>query len=280
MEKIKIITDSTCDLNRQIIEKYDLEVVPLIVNFGEESYLDGVDIDIREFLKKIKESDIFPTTSGVNPHRFYEIYKKYLDESYKIISIHISSKMSGTYQAACMAKEMLETEDIVVIDSNNVTAGLGLLAIKAAEMKNEGCSLKQIEERILEIIPHVKTAYAFASLDNLVKGGRLSKAAGAIGSLLNIRLILAVVDGNMAVLDKVRGTKKAIKTILNYIDENTLDEKENTIVLHIDNEDILPILKEELSERKVNYVECEVGCVVGTHSGPNACGIAYIEKYI
>lgn len=280
MEKIKIITDSTCDLSRQIIEKYDLEVIPLIVNFGEDSYLDGVDIDIREFLKKIKEGDIFPTTSGVNPHRFYEIYKKYLDEGYKIISIHLSSKMSGTYQAACMAKEMLETEDIAVIDSNNVTAGLGLLAIKAAQMKNEGYILKQIEEKILEIIPHVKTAYAFASLDNLVKGGRLSKAAGAIGSLLNIRLILAVVDGNMAVLDKVRGTKKAIKTILNYIDENALDEKENTIVLHIDNEDILPTLKEELSGRKVNYFECEVGCVVGTHSGPNACGIAYIEKYI
>jgi len=279
LEKIKIITDSTCDLNKQIIEKYDLDIIPLIVNFGEDSYLDGVDIDIREFLKRIKESAIFPTTSGVNPHRFYEIYKRYLDEGYKIISIHISSKMSGTYQAACMAKEMLETEDIVVIDSNNVTAGLGLLAIKAAEMKNEGCSIKQIEEKILEIIPHVKTAYAFASLDNLVKGGRLSKAAGAIGSLLNIRLILAVVDGNMAVLDKVRGTKKAIKTILNYLDENTLDDKENTIVLHIDNEDILPILKENLYERKVNYVECEVGCVVGTHSGPNACGIAYIEKY-
>ena len=279
MEKIKIITDSTCDLNKQIIEKYDLDIIPLIVNFGEDSYLDGVDIDIREFLKRIKESAIFPTTSGVNPHRFYEIYKRYLDEGYKIISIHISSKMSGTYQAACMAKEMLETEDIVVIDSNNVTAGLGLLAIKAAEMKNEGCSIKQIEEKILEIIPHVRTAYAFASLDNLVKGGRLSKAAGAIGSLLNIRLILAVVDGNMAVLDKVRGTKKAIKTILNYLDENTLDDKENTIVLHIDNEDILPILKENLYERKVNYVECEVGCVVGTHSGPNACGIAYIEKY-
>lgn len=280
MEKIKIITDSTCDLSRQIIEKYELEVVPLIVNFGEDSYLDGVDIDIREFLKKIKEGDIFPTTSGVNPHRFYEIYKEYLDKGYKIISIHLSSKMSGTYQAACMAKEMLETEDIAVIDSNNVTAGLGLLAIKAAQMKNEGYILKQIEEKILEIIPHVKTAYAFASLDNLVKGGRLSKAAGAIGSLLNIRLILAVVDGNMAVLDKVRGTKKAIKTILNYIDENALDEKENTIVLHIDNEDILPTLKEELSGRKVNYFECEVGCVVGTHSGPNACGIAYIEKYI
>lgn len=279
MEKIKIITDSTCDLSNKVIEEYDLEVVPLIVNFGEESHLDGVDINIREFLNKIKSTNIFPTTSGVNPHRFYEVYKKYLDEGYKIISIHISEKMSGTYQAACMAKEMLETEDIIVIDSKNVTAGLGLLALKASELKNQGYNIKEIAEKIQDMIPHIKTAYAFSSLDNLVKGGRLSKTAGAIGNLLNIKLILAVVDGNMAVIDKVRGTKKAIKTILNYMDKNSIDDKDRCILLHIDNEDILPVLKEELESRKANYIECEVGCVVGTHSGPNACGIAYLEKY-
>ncbi|MGY0373052.1 DegV family protein [Clostridium sp. JNZ J1-5] len=279
MEKIKIITDSTCDLNREAIEKYDIDVIPLIVNFGEECYLDGIDIDIREFLRRISNGDVFPTTAGINPHRFCEIYKKYLDEDYKIISIHLSSKMSGTYQSACIAKEMLESENIIVIDSLNVTAGLGLLAIKAAELKNEGYTLKKIEEKVKELIPHIKTAYAFASLDNLVKGGRLSKTAGAIGNLLNIKLILAVVDGKMAVIDKVRGTKKAIRTILNSIEENNLNNEETSILLHIDNEDILPALQEELTKREVNYIECEVGCVVGTHSGPNACGIAYIEKY-
>lgn len=279
MEKIKIITDSTCDLGEDVIKEYDLEVIPLIVNFGEQSYLDGVEINIREFLKRISESDVFPTTAGINPHRFCEAYKKYLDEGYKIISIHLSSKMSGTYQSACLAKEMLESEDIIVIDSMNVTAGLGVLVLKAVQLRDKGMNAIEIEDNIRSTIPHVKSAYAFTSLDNLVKGGRLSKTAATIGGLLNITLILGVVDGNMAVIDKVRGTKKAIRTILSKLDEDSFDNKEISILLHIDNEDILPALQNELRERGVNYIECEVGCVVGTHSGPNACGVAYIEKF-
>lgn len=277
MDKIKIITDSTCDLNDEIISKYDIEVIPLIVNFGEESYIDGVDIDTRKFLKKMEDDNIFPTTSGINPSKFCEYYKKYLDQGYKIVSIHISSKMSGTYQAACMAKDMLECDDIVVIDSMNVTAGLGLLAIKAAELARSGHNIQQIKNIINDTIPHVKNAYAFASLDNLVKGGRLSKTMGAIGNLLNIKLILAVVDGEMAVIDKVRGTKKAIKKIISNLEK--MDDNELSILLHIDNNDIRPVLEDELMDKKVNFITCNVGCVVGAHAGPNACGIAFIEKF-
>ncbi len=277
MEKIKIITDSTADLNKEIIEKYDLEVIPLVVNFGEESYMDGVDIDIHEFLKRIKEGDTFPTTTQINPYRFYEYYKKYIDEGYKIISIHISSKMSGTYGSACMAKDMLGTDDIIVIDSLNVTAGLGLLAIKAAELKEKGYNIYEIEKKINEIIPHVKSAYVFSSLDNLVKGGRLSKTAGAIGNFFGIKLILEAANGEMAVMDKVRGIKKAIRTVLKELDK--MNNKERCILLYIDNHDVLQVLREGLINRQSNYIECEVGCVVGTHSGPDACGIAYIEKY-
>lgn len=277
MEKIKIITDSTADLNKEIIEKYDLEVIPLVVNLGEESYMDGVDIDIHEFLKRIKEGDTFPTTTQINPYRFYEYYKKYIDEGYKIISIHISSKMSGTYGSACMAKDMLGTDDIIVIDSLNVTAGLGLLAIKAAELKEKGYNIYEIEKKINEIIPHVKSAYVFSSLDNLVKGGRLSKTAGAIGNFFGIKLILEAANGEMAVMDKVRGIKKAIRTVLKELDK--MNNKERCILLYIDNHDVLQVLREGLINRQSNYIECEVGCVVGTHSGPDACGIAYIEKY-
>lgn len=278
MDKIKIITDSTCDLNIDVVKKYDIEVMPLVVNFGDESYLDGVDINIRDFLKKIEEEDVFPTTSAINPKRFYDMYKKYLDEGYKIISIHLSSKMSSTYQSANMAKKMLDNNsNIVVIDSLNVTAGLGLLVMKAAQLRDNGHTIEEIEKKVKEIIPHVKNAYAFVSLDNLVKGGRLSKTAGAIGSMLNIRLILGVENGEMAVLDKVRGTKRAIKSILNHLSD--MDSKEPCILLHIDNKDIFPVLSEELNNKKVNYIICEVGCVVGTHAGPNACGIAFIEKY-
>ena len=279
MEKIKIITDSTADLPKSIIEKYDIEVLPLIVNFGDEAYLDGVDINSKEFFKKMKESDIFPTTSQINPQRFYQSFKKYLDEGYKVIYIGLSSKMSGTFQSACIGRDMLDSENIVVIDSQNVTAGLGVLVIKAAKLKEKGLTLKEIEKEIIDTLPHVKSALAFGSLDNLVKGGRLSKTAGAIGNLLNIKLILCVKDGEMAVREKVRGNKKAIKNILDYLETETIDKKETAILLNAEGDDMLESLRIALEEGKCDFIESEVGCVVGTHSGTGACGIFFIEKY-
>jgi DegV family protein with EDD domain len=111
VDKIKIVTDSTADLPVEIVEKYDIEVLPLTVRFEDEAYRDGVDIKLPQFLQKMKESNVFPTTSQINPQVFYDCYKSYLDKGYKILSIHLSSKLSGTYQSACIAKEMLGTED-------------------------------------------------------------------------------------------------------------------------------------------------------------------------
>jgi DegV family protein with EDD domain len=279
MQKIKIITDSTCDLNKDIIEQYNIEVLPLLVRIENVTYKDGEDITLQEYLEKMNNTDEFPTTTQVNPHRFYECYKKYLDEGYKIVSIHMSSKMSGTYNSSCMAKSMLETEDIVSIDSYNVTSGLGLLVLKACKLKDEGYDIFEIEEKIKETIPHIKSALAFDSLDNLVKGGRLSKTVGAIGGLLSIKLILAVKDGEIGVIDKVRGSKKAIKTILKNIDKDGIKSGETSILLQANDKNILESLRVHMNDRKMNFIECEVGCVVGTHSGEGACGIFYIEDY-
>jgi DegV family protein with EDD domain len=146
MEKIKIITDSTADLSKELCEKYDIEVLPLLINFGEESYLDGVEINPQKVFERIEKDDVLPTTAQVIPNRFIEAYKKYLSEGYKIISIHMSSAMSGTYQSACIAKEVLETQDIVVVDSQNVTAALGILVIKAAKLREKGYNIAKIEE--------------------------------------------------------------------------------------------------------------------------------------
>jgi DegV family protein with EDD domain len=279
VEKIKIITDSTSDLPLHIIEKYDIEVLPLTVQFGDESFRDGVDIKFPEFLEKMRSSDTFPTTSQVNPQKFYESFKSNLEQGYKIIAIHLSSKLSGTYQSACIAKGMLESDDISVIDSLNVTSGLGLLVLKASRLRESGRSYREIQEEIIKTIPHVKSALAFESLENLVKGGRLSKTAGMIGNLLGIRLILEIKNGELALMDKVRGSKKAAKTILDYVDEKGLKEDEPSIILQVENRDILEVLRENMLSRNADFIECEVGCVVGTHSGTGACGIFFIEKF-
>lgn len=223
MEKIKIITDSTLDLPSDIIKEKDIEVLPLLINFGEESYLDGVEINTKEMLDRIERDNILPTTAQVTPNRFEEVFKKYLDEGYKIVTLVLSSEMSGTYQSACIAKNMLDTDDIVVIDSRNVTSGLGVLALKACEFRDNGDNIFEIEEKIKNIIPKIKSSLSFESLENLVRGGRLSKTAGTIGSVLGLRLILEVKDGQMAVKDKVRGSKKALKKVISDFENGNVD---------------------------------------------------------
>ena len=278
MEKIKIITDSTLDLPSDLIKEKNIEVLPLLINFGEESYLDGVEINTREMLDRIERENILPTTAQVTPNRFEEVFKKYLDEGYKIVTLVLSSEMSGTYQSACIAKNMLDTDDIVVIDSRNVTSGLGVLVLKACEFRDNGDNIFEIEEKIKNIIPKIRSSLSFESLDNLVRGGRLSKTAGAIGSVLGLRLILEVKDGQMAVKDKVRGSKKALKKLISDFESVDIDFNEPIVLLDLLNEDVYFELKKYFEEKDIEYIDAKVGCTVGIHSGVKPCGLFFIVK--
>ena len=278
MEKIKIITDSTLDLPAELIREKNIEVLPLLINFGEESYLDGVEITTKEMIDKINATGILPTTAQVTPNRFEETFKKYLDEGYKIVVLTLSSDMSGTYQSACIAKDMLESDDIVVIDSRNVTSGLGLLVLKACELRDKGLGIKEIEEEILKAIPKVKSSLNFESLENLVRGGRLSKTAGTIGSVLGLRLILEVKDGKMSVKDKVRRSKKALKKLISDFESVDVDFDSPIVLLELLNEDVYEGLKIYFQEKNINYIDAKVGCTVGIHSGIKPCGIFFFEK--
>ena len=278
MEKIKIITDSTLDLPVELIREKNIEVLPLLINFGEESYLDGVEITTKEMIDKINATGILPTTAQVTPNRFEETFKKYLDEGYKIVVLTLSSDMSGTYQSACIAKDMLESDDIIVIDSRNVTSGLGLLVLKACELRDKGLGIKEIEEEILKAIPKVKSSLNFESLENLVRGGRLSKTAGTIGSVLGLRLILEVKDGKMSVKDKVRGSKKALKKLISDFESVDVDFDSPIVLLELLNEDVYEGLKIYFQEKNINYIDAKVGCTVGIHSGIKPCGIFFFEK--
>ena len=278
MEKIKIITDSTLDLPADLVREKGIEVLPLLINFGEESYLDGVEINTHDMLERIEKENILPTTAQVTPSRFEETFKKYLDEGYKIVTLTLSSEMSGTYQSACIAKNMLESDDIVVIDSRNVTSGLGVLVLKACEFRDNGDNIFEIEEKIKNLIPKVKSSLSFESLENLVRGGRLSKTAGTIGSVLGLRLILEVKDGQMAVKDKVRGSKKALKKVISDFENGNVDFDSPIVIDEILNEEIYEGLKKYFEEKNIEYIHGIVGCTVGIHSVTKACGVLFIEK--
>lgn len=278
MKKIKIITDSTADLSQDLYDKYDIEVLPLLINFGDESYLDGVEISPEEVFRRIEEGNILPSTAQVTPIRFEEIYKKYLDEGYKIISIHMSSVMSGTYQSACIAKNSLETDDIVVIDSQKVTSALGLLVLKAAKLIEKGLTLEELEKEVNECRNKVQASIVFESLEYLVRGGRISKTAGIVGSMLGIKLILEIKDGLMAVKDKIRGSKKAIKRLISDLESVDLDPELPVLLIDVQNIEIKQALREYLTENNVNFVECPVGSTVSIHSGPRCCALVFLTK--
>ena len=278
MEKIKIITDSTLDLPPDLIKEKDIEVLPLLINFGEESYLDGVEINTKEMLEKVEKENIFPTTAQITPNRFEEVFNKYLSEGYKILTILLSSEMSGTYQSACIAKNMIESNDIVIIDSRNVTSGLGLLVLKACEFRDNGNSIFEIEEKIKNIIPKVKSSLVFESLDNLVRGGRLSKTVGTIGTVLGLRLILEVKNGKIEVKDKIRGNKKALKKVISDFESVNVDFNSPIIIDEILSQEIFEGLKKYFEDKDIKYIHGNVGCTVGIHSGVKACGIFFIEE--
>ncbi len=278
MEKIKIITDSTADLPKEVYEKYDIEVLPLLINFGEESYLDGVEITPEELFGRIEKEGSLPTTAQVTPNRFMDAYKKYLDEGYKIISIHISSAMSGTYQSACIAKDTLESEDIFVIDSQNVTAALGMLVLKAVTLKEKGYDAEKIAEELDKVKYSINSSILFESLDNLVRGGRISKTAGIVGSMLGIKLILEIKDGLMSVKDKIRGSKKAIKKIISDLESNDLDSDVPVILIQVDNPEVTNALETYLIENNINYILSPVGTTVCIHSGRKCGGLVFLNK--
>lgn len=279
MEKIKIITDSTCDLPQDIIDKYDIEVMPVLINFGEESYLEGIEITRDEMIERIEREDVLPTTAQITPLRFEECYGKYINQGYKIVAIHMSSKMSGTYQSALIAKNEFNDDDIVVIDALQITSALGMLVFKAARMREDGANIKEIEKELLVYRHKVKSDLFFLSLDNLVRGGRLSKGKALIVSALGIKLILEIKDGEMDVRSKVRGSKKAIKEIISSFESRKRKEGEPVMFINYEYGELTDALRDYLIENNIWYIETTVGCAVGIHSGKNAGGFFSVEDY-
>lgn len=278
MQKIKIITDSCLDIPKEMIQENNIEVLPVLINFGEESFIDIEEITLSEMQERIDRENILPTTSQITPSRFEECFRRNLEDGYQVVALIMSSNMSGTYQSACLAKNMIESDDIIVIDTQTITSGQGLVVLKACRLRDEGCSIKQIEQEILDTIPKCQASLAFESLDNLVKGGRISKAAGVIGTALGLRIILEVRDGLMGVKDKVRGNKKALKKIISDYEAGNPDRDEPVALIEYKSPEMYKALKEYLVENNIKHFDTTVGCAVGIHSGPKASGLFFISK--
>ena len=223
MSKIRIVTDSTADLSQELVERYQIKVVPLDVLIEGTAYKDKIDLTNEEFYGILRSMKDLPTTSQPSPAVFADVYRELAAEGAEhIISIHISSDLSGTYQSSVLAAGMVEQEVAVHnFDSRSATMGLGLIVLSAAKMVEEGHSVEEILDSVKVVIQKLDLYFLLDSLDNLHKGGRIGKASHLFGSLLNIKPVLNLSNGVISAYEKVRGNKdnKALERLIAILAE-------------------------------------------------------------
>ncbi|NLY43676.1 MAG: DegV family protein [Clostridiaceae bacterium] len=281
MARIKIITDSTADIPKQVAEDLDITVVPLTVHFGDESYKDWYDLTSAQFFEKLKKSSVMPTTSQITPMEFEKVFRREIQNYDSIICVTLSSRASGTYQSAVIAKNNLEGADIEVIDSMLLSYAYGMIVVEAAKMANEGVAKDEIVKWIKDTLPRVDTYFIVDTLEYLKKGGRINLATAVIGNILNIKPILSIKDGLVVPVDKVRGSKKVIPKIIEIIKEKGYSVTNEIVnVAHGAVPERMEELKKAIQEEfnPKGFFVAEVGCVIGAHSGPGVMGAFFIRN--
>ncbi|MEG2539582.1 MAG: DegV family protein, partial [Clostridium sp.] len=278
MEKVFIVTDSTAGVPEEFINSKNIKVLPLTIEFEGSVYKDGIDIDEQILLEMLTRGEELPKTSQVNPKSFLDQFEELTAEGYKIISIHISSGLSGTYQSACIARDMMENgEDVFVVDSKGVSFATGALVIEAIKMIESGMSVEDTTLRLEELSERVRVAFAVDELEYIRKGGRISSVHAAIGSLLNIKPILSMTDGKIDVLDKVRGKKKALKRMIDYINDEGIDTSLTFAIGNVAGEREMEDFYNQLPENinKEEAMKVKVGSVIATYAGPGTVGVFF-----
>lgn len=282
MKGIRIITDSTSDLTPELYEKLDIEVIPLTVSIGGKSYADGKDINSEMLYDLVKEHGELPKTAAVPPGTLIKIFEKHIASGYDVLFICIGANFSANYQNACLAAKELPEGRVRIVDSGNLSSGIGLLLIKAAKFRDQGDSLEEIARKVEELVPLVRTQFAINTLAYLHKGGRCSGTSRIIGTVLRIKPIIRVVDGKMEVAKKPLGRfERALRMLLEYFqnDAENIDPEYVMVTHSMADEDVV-YLREEIAKIAdvENICETKAGAVISTHCGPRTIGILYLLK--
>ena len=266
---MQIVTDSSCDLPRELIEKLGILVVPLQIEIDGRQYIDGVDLTHLEFFEKMAASPTLPKTSQPSPQSYIDAFRQGINNYGEVLSIHLSSKLSGTIEGALMVKEELGG-DIEVFDTLTGSIGVGLQVLKACELMKEGMQKSAIVEKLKEYRDQMRVVVYLETLENAVKGGRVSKPKEFVANLLNLKPVVHVEDGYVKILKTIRGKKKAIRLLLEEMEKKQKNYQDQIVAItHCDCLDEALALKEEIIE-KFNPKEVmltTMGPVIGTHAG-------------
>jgi DegV family protein with EDD domain len=273
---VKIVTDSGSDITPELARELDIAVVPLYLAFGEKTYRDGVDISADEFYARLVNEHVHPTTSAPSPGDFASVYRELAADNDEIISIHISKKLSATYDAALGGKEQLAGTKcrIEVVDSQSVTTGLGLIVIAAAQAAARGSSLKQVLEVVQKATRQVRLVGLLDTLRYLAKGGRLGKAASLLGAMLNVKALLILKDGEIHPLGVVRTLEKGLDRLCESA--RAMTDIQDVGLGYSTPTDGLQKLAERLRSLlpHIHPRVLRIGPALGVHGGPGALILA------
>jgi DegV family protein with EDD domain len=274
---IKIVTDSSADIPPQLLKELDISVVPLYVRFGNDVFRDKVDISNEEFYNRLVNGDVFPNTSQPSPVDFIKVYEELAKDADGIVSLHLSAKLSGTIQSALQARESLKTTcPIEIIDTLSITIGQGMVCIAAAKAAQAGATMEEVVKLAREAVPEIHFLVLFDSLKYLAKGGRIGKAQSLMGSMLNIKPLLGLKDGEVVPISKARSYSKGLEQQYEFV-ERTIREGEvkDLAIMYNTKQDEANALATRIAPLypREKIIMGEIGPILGTHSGPNLTAV-------
>ncbi len=282
MSRIAVCTDSTSDIPTDLATELGIGIIPLKVIFGNETFIDRTELTASAFYARLNRSSVLPTTSQPSIGDFVQFFNRQAERADEILSIHISSALSGTLDSARAARLAIGRQTpIELLDSRSISMGLGLLAIKAARLTAAGMSLPEIIRRIQELIPRINVLFVLDTLEFLHRGGRIGGAQRFLGSLLNIKPILEVKDGRVEAVEQARTKARAMARLLELVEARTPPGK--TLygsVIHAAAPEEALELKGKLEQRLSCQDVCitEASPVIGVHTGPGALGVAFYAE--
>lgn len=280
MSKIAIVTDSTAYLPEEIISTYHINVVPLVVIWGEETFLDNVEMGPEEFYKRLSTAAQMPSTSQPTILAFYDVFKKLHAEGYDILTIVISSALSGTLDSAFQAKKMLPDVNIALVDSQSTSLPMAFMVLAAARAAKTGMPLEECVKVVETVRDHTQVFFALDTLEFLHRGGRIGGASRFLGTALKLKPILILEDGKIEALEKVRTSKRAHERLIELVEAEVSNKSPINFlgVVHAAAEEtaqeLLKVIEQKFEPDELMFAT--LSPVLGTHTGPGTIGIAYV----
>ncbi|CAM3492380.1 DegV family protein [Marinicrinis lubricantis] len=282
MEKITIMTDSTSDLDITYVESQQIRILPLYVTIGDRTYKDRIELNGAGVFEQVERTGSMPKTSAVPPADYMQAFEEEVSKGNQVIYIGLSSKLSSSFQNAYLAAQEFPEGSVEVVDSKNLSTGIGILVTEAVRMREKGESAATIAEKLIQLTEKVHVEFVIETLEYLHKGGRLSGLQKFLGSMLKIHPLIQVADGQMFMADKLRGSRK--KTMQSLLDRAVADKEHISdaaiFVTHAVMKEEAEWLREQLSSQGLTnpiYIT-EAGSVISSHCGPHTIGIIYLKK--